>query len=243
MIDYDYILNHLPEIIILVALFIIFSLQIRKKTLTYTILTHASLVSDSDKAKDNIEIHYKGKVIPNVRLVEIRIKNSGNLPIKPEDYVEPLRIRPYSSRILSGEVRDMYSVGASIEKELSNQSEIVLSKTLLNPKDFFDVRLLLSGGNADFSLVGRIVGVTTIQNLTGREVNYYILLSLVGINVLALLARLIGWLDNRIIIILQICTLLVGLWLSFDMRAKPEEMEIEEDLDTVEASPTSTRKS
>ena len=243
MIDYDYILNHLPEIIILVALFVIFSLQIRKKTLTYTILTNSSLVSDSDKAKDNIQIHYKGKVIPNVRLVEIRIKNSGNLPIRPDDYVEPLRIRPSSSNILSGEVRDTYSLGASIEKELSNQSEIVLSKTLLNPKDFFDVRLFLSGGNADLSLIGRIVGVTTIQNLTGREVNYYILLSLVSVNVLALIARLIGWLDNRIIIILQICTLLVGVWLSFDMRAKPEELEIEEDIDIVESSTTITRKS
>src|SRR5688572_9973532 len=137
MIDYDYILNHLPEIIILVALFVIFSLQIRKKTLTYTILTNSGLVSDSDNARDNIQVHYKGKVIPNVRLVEIRIKNSGNLPIRPDDYVEPLRIRPSSSNILSGEVRDTYSLGASIEKELSNQSEIVLSKTLLNPKDFF----------------------------------------------------------------------------------------------------------
>ena len=227
MLDYDYIINHLPEIIIIIAAFVIFSLQIRRKALTYTILTNTGLISDSDKSKDNIQIHYSGRVIPNIRLVELRIKNSGNLPIKPDDYVEPLRIRSLNSNILSSEVRDTYSLGASVE--LSSPTEIVLNKTLLNPKDFFDVKLLLSGGTAELAVTGRIVGVTTIQNLTGREVHYYILLALVGVNVLALIARFPGWLDNRIIIILQICTLLVGVWLSLDMRAKPEELEIEEE--------------
>ena len=227
MLDYEYIINHLPEIIIIIVVFIIFFLQIRRKTLTYTILTDSGLLSASDQANGNIQIHYKGKVIPDIRLVEIRIKNNGNFPIKPDDYIEPLSLRSPNSKILSSEVRDTYSLGARIEKESQSQSEVILSKTLLNPKDFFDVRLLLSGGSADLSVAGRIVGVSTIQNLTGREVNYYILLSLVGVNVLALLARFLGWLDNRIIIILQICTLLVGVWLSFDIRSKPEEWEMD----------------
>lgn len=225
MLDYDYIINHLPEIIIIIAAFIVFFLQIRKKMLSYTILTNSGLFTDSDMAKGSLEILFKGQVIPNVQLVEIRIKNSGNLPIKPDDYIEPLRLRSSNSKILSSEVSDTYSVGAHIEKESSNQSEIVLSRTLLNPRDFFDVKILLSGESADLSVVGRIVGVSTIQNLTGREVNYYILLSLVGVNVLALIARFLGWLDNRIIIILQICTLLVGVWLSLDIRSKPEDWE------------------
>jgi len=225
MIDYDYIIRHLLEIIIIIAVFVIFLLQIRKKTLTYAILTNSDLVSATDAGTSNIQIRYKGKVVPKVRLVEIRIKNSGSLPIKPGDYIEPLSIRLPESKILSSEVIDAHSVGASIENKLSNRSEIILSKTLLNPTDFFDVKILLADADADLSVVGRIVGVSKIQNLTGREVNYYILLAFVAVNVLALIARFLGWLDYRIIIILQIFTLLVGLWLSFDVRTRPEGSE------------------
>ena len=225
MIEYDYLIGHLLEIIIIIAAFVIFLLQIRKKTLTYTILTNSDLVSVTDEGTSNIQIRYKGKVVPKVRLVEIRIKNSGSLPIKPGDYIEPLSVRLPNSKILSSEVRDAHSVGASIEKKLSNRSEIVLSKTLLNPTDFFDVKILLADGAADLSVGGRIVGVSKIQNLTGREVNYYILLAFVAVNVLALIARFLGWLDYRIIIILQIFTLLVGVWMSFDIRTRPEGSE------------------
>ena len=225
MIDYDYVINHLLEIITIIALFVVFFLQIRKKTLTYTVLTNSGLVPISYEAQNNIQILYKGKVVPNVQLVEMRIKNSGSLPIKPEDYIEPLRIRLPNSKILASEVRDAHSVGAYIETKSSNRSEIVLSKTLLNPTDFFDVKILLADGDSDLSVIGRIVGVSKIQNLTGHNVNYYILLSFVAVNVLALIARFLGWLDFRIIIILQICTLLVGVWMSFDTGNKLEDSE------------------
>ena len=225
MIDYDYIIGHLLEIIIVIAAFIILFLQIRKKALSYIVLTKSGLVPFPHEVQGNVQILYKGKVVPNVQLVEMRIKNSGNLPIKPEDYIEPLRVRLPNSKILSSEVRDAHSVGAYIETKLSNRSEIVLSKTLLNPTDFFDVKILLAEGDADFSVLGRIVGVSKIQNLTSRNVNYYILLSFVAVNVLALIARFLGWLDFRIIIILQICTLLVGVWMSFDTGNKLEDSE------------------
>src|SRR6185503_9501509 len=225
MINYDYIMGHLLEIMIVIGAFIIFFLQIRKKTLAYTVLTNSGLVPISYEAQNNIQILYKGKVVPNVQLVEMRIKNSGSLPIKPEDYIEPLKVRLPNSKILASEVRDAHSVGAYIETKLSNRSEIVLSKTLLNPTDFFDVKILLADGDADLSVIGRIVGVSKIQNLTGRNVNYYILLSFVAMNVLALVARFLGWLDFRIIIILQICTLLVGVWMSFDVGNKLEGSE------------------
>jgi hypothetical protein len=225
MIDYDYFISHLPEIITIIAVFVIFLLQTRKKTLTYTVLTNSDVVTGSKEGKSHIQIHHQGKIIPQVRLVEIRIKNSGSLPIKPEDYIEPLRLRLPKSEILSSEVIDIHALGASLETKSSDRSEIVLSKTLLNPADFFDVKVLLADGDADFSVAGRIVGVSKIRNITGREVNYYILLSFVAVNVLALIARLLGWLDYRIIIVLQICTLLVGLWLSFDNRSASQDSE------------------
>src|SRR5688572_26565566 len=82
MIDYDYMINHLLEIITIIAVFVIFVLQLRKKTLTYTVLTNSGVIPGPEEAKSPVQIRYKGKVVPKVRLVEIRIKNSGSLPIK-----------------------------------------------------------------------------------------------------------------------------------------------------------------
>lgn len=225
MINSDYLLDHLFEIIIIVAALVIFFLQIRKKTLTYTVLTDSGLDFVSDKAETDVQIHYKGKAVPNVRLVEVRIRNSGSVPIEPRDYIEPVRLRLPNSKILSSEVRDAYSVGAYIETEVSNQSEIVLSRTLLNPKDFFDVKMLLADGEADLSVAGQIVGITRIQNFTGREASYYILLSLVAVNLFAIIARFLGLLDRGFVIFLQIFTLLIGVWMSFDLRAGSQDLE------------------
>jgi len=162
----DYLVNHMLEIVAIVSAFVIFFMQIRTKTLTYRVLTNSSLIFVSDNVKDNIQIRYKGKIVPNVRLVEIRIKNSGSLPIKPEDYIEPLSIQFPNSKILSNEVIDIHSLGIYIETELSDQSEIVLSKTLLNPNDSFDIKTILGEGDTDFSVSGRIVGVKNFQTLS-----------------------------------------------------------------------------
>jgi hypothetical protein len=160
----DYIIDHLLEIIAILAAFVIFFMQIRRKALSYSILTNSSVISVSDKVKDRIQVIYDGRVVPSLRLIEIRIKNSGSLPIKPDDYVEPLAFRfSDDTKILSMEVIDNQSLGISLATKLSDQSRTMISKALLNPKDSFDIKILLSEGSTDFSLTGRIVGISKIQ--------------------------------------------------------------------------------
>jgi hypothetical protein len=160
----DYIIDHLLEIIAILAVFVIFFMQIRRKALSYSILTNSSVISVSDKVKDRIQVIYDGRVVPSLRLIEIRIKNSGSLPIKPDDYVEPLAFRfSDDTKILSMEVIDNQSLGISLATKLSDQSRTMISKALLNPKDSFDIKILLSEGSTDFSLTGRIVGISKIQ--------------------------------------------------------------------------------
>ena len=122
------------------------------------------MVSVSSIVKDSIQILFHGNTVSNVQLLQIRIKNTGILDIKPEDYVEPLAIEyPDTVRILSSEIIDSRSLGIKIEEEFSNQSRIVFSKTLLNKKDYFDVKILLSDGDTNFSVKGRIVGISKIR--------------------------------------------------------------------------------
>jgi len=107
----DYIIDHLLEIIAILAAFVIFFLQWQRKAISYGIITDASVVSVSDKVKDRIQILYDGMQVQNLRLIEIRIQNTGNLPIKPDDYVEPLVIRVPSMSIFSTEIVDTSSLG------------------------------------------------------------------------------------------------------------------------------------
>ena len=86
----NFLLDHFIEIIAILAAFIIFFLQRRKKSLTYSVLTDSSVISVSDKIKDKIQIFYQNNAVSNLQLLEIRIKNTGNLPIKPDHYIEPL---------------------------------------------------------------------------------------------------------------------------------------------------------
>ena len=74
----NYLLNHILEIVAILVAFVIFYLQRRKKSLTYSILTSSDVISISDKIKGNnkIQIRYLGKAISNLQLLEIRIKNT-----------------------------------------------------------------------------------------------------------------------------------------------------------------------
>jgi len=125
----DYIIDHLLEIIAIIAAFVIFFMQLRRKAIDYAILTNSNVVSVSDTVKDKIQILYNGVVVPSLRLIEIRIKNTGNLPIKPEDYIQPLAILNPKARVLSIDLIDNNSIGAYIETENYSQAKFTLSKT------------------------------------------------------------------------------------------------------------------
>jgi hypothetical protein len=162
----DYIFDHIIEILAILVAFIIFYLQRRKKSLTYITLTSSEVISISDKVKgnNNVQVTYLGKPVSNLQLLEIRVKNTGNLSIKPDDYIEPLAIRyPNTTNMISVDIIDQQLLGVQILPEVSDTTKTILSRTLLNPNDFFDVRILLGDGSRDFSMTGRIVGLSKIQ--------------------------------------------------------------------------------
>ena len=67
------------------------------------------------------------------------------------------------------DVIDQQLLGVSIQSEESDKTQTILSKTLLNPNDFFDMRILLGEGSRDFSITGRIVGLSKIQTSSNRR--------------------------------------------------------------------------
>jgi hypothetical protein len=229
----DYIVDHLLEIIAIVAAFFIFYLQLRRKALSYRVITDAQVVSVSDKVKGNIQILYDGKPVPGLRLIELRIQNTGNLPIRPDDYIQPLTVlcRSASVIIVSTELVDTHSLGAHIE-EVVGLEDIVISKPLLNPKDYFDLRILTTGVEEPYiAVVGRIVGVSKIQEVTSlsaKQTLITLLVFFVGFLTTIILAIIYNlWQSSQLsfaVLMGLILALFVNsiLWLSRILRLKDD---------------------
>src|SRR5437763_1422181 len=70
----------------------IYRKQHTRKELSYQIISDASIVSIDDELKDKIAILFEGTHLNNMRLLVLKIWNSGNIAIKRDDYDEPISI-------------------------------------------------------------------------------------------------------------------------------------------------------
>lgn len=136
--------------------------QRNRKLLSYSVLTNSRLLSIRNEIKGKIKIMYQSKEVENVNLVEIKIFNSGNVPIEEKDIKEPISIfYGKNSQILSTEVSEVEPVNLDIS--LDNKDSLVeLSKVLINSGDSITIKALVSRMSKIF-VNGRIVGVKEIK--------------------------------------------------------------------------------
>jgi hypothetical protein len=123
--------------------------QNRRKELTYQIEVDTPVVSVDKTLKNAVEIRYHGSVVEDVRLVLIKIWNSGTLAVKREDYEEPIKFE------LPGRTRLSYRVESDPEEvtKAKNPDDFLkfepdcvkLSPFLLNPTDSVTLNMLVSG--------------------------------------------------------------------------------------------------
>ena len=90
----DQIWNFIGVIIACVTLLItviLYFLQKHKKGLSYEILSKTSLLTNKEKLEGKIKILYDDNEVQNVKFLEIKILNTGNIGIPSSDYERPLR--------------------------------------------------------------------------------------------------------------------------------------------------------
>jgi hypothetical protein len=131
-------------LIAIVIPIIIYALNMRRKSLTY------------ESLPTNIEQHNQ--------YWRYKFTNTGNLPINPEDYEEPITLTfAKSTQVLSAEISKQSSklkgMNATIQE--GPFPSIVLSKGLLNPKDWFILKVLARGIRR-YSFRGRIKDIHKI---------------------------------------------------------------------------------
>lgn len=126
---------------LILSVFIFFWSRRRPKIsylIDLTKIIHVQGVSPGELA-----IHFKGCPVSTLVLCSIRIKNTGNFPVKIEDWQKPLEISfPQEVNILDSRISAASTDELDIEFSVDQQRIIKISPVLLNQKDGFILEVL-----------------------------------------------------------------------------------------------------
>jgi len=149
-------------------------LNLRRKELSYRILADTPLVSIKEEVKDKVQITFRGEPVHDVHLVQVRIVNSGNVPIRSADYEGRLTIAaPDGSRIVMAEIQETHpphlekrtlcdGAPSSLVDKVEGH-EVMLKPVLLNHGDSITVKMLVSKAAGPWNVIGHIEGIAAVK--------------------------------------------------------------------------------
>jgi uncharacterized membrane protein len=142
----------------------------RRKGLTYTLSDTRVLGVHEAVNPSTVQILFDGEPVTDVHLLMLTVNNSGNEPIRVDDFERALRFSwADPAKILTAEVVEV-SPESLHPTIIAGSNEIVLDPLLLNPGDWLRVKTLINQVSK-LSVDARIAGVKriskTIEN--GKE--------------------------------------------------------------------------
>jgi len=145
--------------------------QRQRKSLGYEVLSCIPLSSVDRRTlwsyqQAGLQFTFKGEVI---HLITIKVTNTGNVPIKKDDYDAPISFRfGEKAKVLAWrwveKKPEIIELGTLKSDETGRAT---IDPTLLNSKDSFMIEMLVSGFDGHVRLGGRIVGVKEIKDMRG----------------------------------------------------------------------------
>ena len=148
---------------------IIYFLQKSKKRLAYEVVSNTQLVGVKSEVQNKIKIYYENKLVADVHLLLIRIINNGNQSISIGDFAKRIDINLGNNlNILTCEILRQYpdNLDVNVIKMINS---IEIEPLLLNPKDNFTIKILLSDYKEDFEVSARIEGIGKIEVYKGAH--------------------------------------------------------------------------
>jgi hypothetical protein len=161
-----------PMLIILALVIIALSMASRisssnlpGKGLQFTTLFKVPMESAADNASQALKMTAGGKPVDKPFLSTIVIRNTGNIPIKKEDYDTPIMVSVSND---SSIVQVRYQMAPpEINAELTvSPKKATLSPALLNPEDQVTIQVFSAGGRPEFEMGARIKGVKVLHSET-----------------------------------------------------------------------------
>jgi hypothetical protein len=143
--------------------FIIYQLNRKRKALSYRIVTKTTLFGVDKEIGGRVQVLLDGEPADKIGLVLIDIENSGNEPIKPEEFVRPLvfTFAP-DTRVISADVTAMKpeNLGAAVSFEASS---VTVAPLLMNSGDEMSIKVLLKQFDGKVHGDARIVGIRDVK--------------------------------------------------------------------------------
>src|SRR5208283_2997382 len=116
----------------------------RRKGLSYLLSDTRVLGVHEAVNPSRVQILFDGAAVTEVRLLIITLNNSGNEPIRVDDFERPLRFSwPEPARILTAEVAEVSPEGLQPTIN-AGVDEIVIDPLLLNPGDWLRIKILIN---------------------------------------------------------------------------------------------------
>ena len=182
--DPKVILAALSLIVAVIALFYAHKRNPRK-SLSYLVHYHLSVLNVHSELKDRVQITLDGKPVEEVYLSEIYIVNDGNAPITQADYEMPVSInfgdaaevlptpqiterKPEDLQVsIKLDAPDYVHEGVHLETKIPRR--LIVTPMLLNAGEHFAVKALVSKPSKEPKIGGRIVGVREIAKYRSKE--------------------------------------------------------------------------
>lgn len=147
----------------------VYLLNRKRKALSYQITRNDQLFRIDEQLKKNLQITVDGRPAQDISLVLIDIENTGNEPIKREDFERPLTfIFANDAEVISARV--LRTQPGDLDARLTTKEATVsLSPILLNSGDSASIELVLTSAAGFITHTARIVGVSKVRALTGTR--------------------------------------------------------------------------
>jgi hypothetical protein len=146
----------------IVVAVVIYYNQKQKKRILVEVITSVPLIRGGG-AIDGLEIKFKGEIVDSAIISIFKISNIGNTPIPATDYESPIEIKyEDGTKALSANV--ISSSPENIPANIThNENSARVTPHLLNQGDSVIYRVLLTGVDGSFRVIGRVAGVKHIE--------------------------------------------------------------------------------
>jgi len=161
---------------------LLYIFQKNKKMLSYEILSDTSILTNKEELFGRIEVFFDKKPVSNVKIIILKIINSGNIPIPSSDYETPIKISFINKgEILTAEVIEKNP--EQIDQPISfTPAQISLIPVLFNSGDYINLKILSTHIVTKIKVDGRIIGVKEIKETV--EPVYGTITTLIGLVVI-----------------------------------------------------------
>jgi hypothetical protein len=135
------------------------------KAISYR-LTSPAVVSVHHGVEDRITVHYDNDRVTDVRLLNLRVENTGHGEITATHFGEPFSVALGEDARILGQPTVVATTPLDLLPEVSIEgASILIAPLLLNEGDYFEISALVSNLGTDGHLRARIAGIAALTNM------------------------------------------------------------------------------